>query len=59
MNNSPVRRKFAEIGSVTTKLGREQCEFRACFSQDGDDWTKKGPPAIRRAFSPSTTSERS
>jgi len=43
MNNSPVRRKLAESGSDATKLGREQCEFRACFSQDGDDWTKKRP----------------
>jgi hypothetical protein len=57
MNNSPVRRKFAEVGSNATELGREQCGFRAYFSQLLGELGKKSPPANRRAFSRSTTDE--
>jgi hypothetical protein len=50
MNNSPVRRKFAEVGSDATKLGREQCGFRAYFSQKYGDCRKKSPPVIGGPF---------
>jgi hypothetical protein len=50
MNNSPVRREFAEVGSDATELGRDQCGFRAYFSHDGWRVPKKKPAGIGGLF---------
>jgi hypothetical protein len=57
INNSPVRRKFAEIGSVATKLRRDLCGFRAYFSRIATDWTKKARRRSGGLFQSSMTNE--